>query len=175
MVPPTLALVRSQLLEARQTTPDLPGTRMEIFRSAGGDYRVCPVPVRRSVNLNLSTPPFLAHFDHDYRETLTEVAIMWLAKSASGHIPQFHVLIGLLFVAGDLYLGFDLQLAFCYVGFCVINFAFGVDTFMTRAQHRSAIPTAHAAISKGDEPESPEESPAESDRPAPASPREQPV
>lgn len=175
MVPPTLALVRSQLLEATRTTPDLPGTGIAAFRSAGGDYRVCPEPVRNFVNFNVSPPSFLAHFDNDYRETHTEVAIMWLAKSAFGHIAQFYVLIGLLFVAGALYLGFDFQLAFCYIGFGVISFAFGVDIFMTRAQHRSANPTVHAAISKGDEPESSEESPAEADRPAPASPREQPV
>ncbi len=96
---------------------------------------------------------------------------MWLAKSDFGRIPQFHVLVGLLFVAGGLYLGFDFQLAFYYIGFGVINFAFGVGMFMVQADIRSANPTVHAVISKGDEPDSPEEP----HKPGPASPQEQSI
>ncbi len=91
---------------------------------------------------------------------------MWLADSVFGRIPQFYFLVGLLFIAGGLYLGFDFQLAFYYIGFGLINCAFGIGMFMVRLQHGLAKPAVHAAISAGDVPGPDEEKPEPADESA---------
>ena len=77
---------------------------------------------------------------------------MWLTKSVFGRIPQFYFLVGLLFVAGGLYLGFYFELAFYYIGFGLINCAFGIGMYAVRLQQRWAQPAVQAAISAGNEP-----------------------
>lgn len=85
---------------------------------------------------------------------------MWLAKSVFGRIPQFYFLVGLLFVAGGLYLGFYFKLAFFYIGFGLINCAFGIGMYMAQLQKRWARPIVHAAISAGDAPAPAQDTPA---------------
>ena len=49
---------------------------------------------------------------------------MWLPDSIYSRVPQFWLLMGLLFFAFGLYLGFEYQLIFVYLGtgaFCVLR------------------------------------------------------
>jgi hypothetical protein len=121
------------------------------------------------VNFSLSEHPLLAHFDHVYQETHTEEKVMSLSKSVLGRIPQFYILVGLLFVAGGLYLGFYFKLAFVYLGFGLINCAFGIAMYAVQLQKRWAQPAVHAAISAGDAPAPAQDIPAAADAISPDS------
>ena len=49
---------------------------------------------------------------------------MWLPDSIYARVPQFWLLMGLLFFAFGLYLGFDYDLIFVYLGtgvFCILR------------------------------------------------------
>jgi hypothetical protein len=62
---------------------------------------------------------------------------MWLPTPIYERIPQFWLLIGLLFMSSGTYLGFDYSLSFVYfaVGFvCII---WSVAVFVKRARFRS--------------------------------------
>ena len=55
---------------------------------------------------------------------------MKLVSDIFERLPQVWVLLGLLFFAGGLYLGFDYSLAFVYLGVGVICFLYGVLLFV---------------------------------------------
>jgi len=62
---------------------------------------------------------------------------MWLPTPLYERIPQFWILLGLLFMSSGTYLGFDYALSFLYfaVGFaCVV---WSVTIFVRRARYRS--------------------------------------
>ncbi len=61
---------------------------------------------------------------------------MWLPKPVYERIPQFYFLVGLLFMANGLYLGFEFVLSFYYIGFGLISCCYGVAIFMMRLQNR---------------------------------------
>ena len=61
---------------------------------------------------------------------------MWLAKPLYERIPQFYFLVGLLFMANGLYLGFAFVLSFYYIAFGLISCCYGVAIFMMRLQNR---------------------------------------
>lgn len=69
---------------------------------------------------------------------------MWLPKPVYERIPQFYFLVGLLFVANGLYLGFDFVLAFYYIGFGLISCSYGVAIFMMRLQNRQGESSVQA-------------------------------
>ncbi len=61
---------------------------------------------------------------------------MWLPTPVYERVPQFWLLLGLLFMSSGIYLGFDYSLSFGYfaVGFaCVI---WSVTVFVKRARYR---------------------------------------
>ena len=61
---------------------------------------------------------------------------MWLPDSIYARLPQFWLLMGLLFFAFGLYLGFDYELIFVYLGtgaFCVLR---SLWTFKVRREFR---------------------------------------
>jgi hypothetical protein len=61
---------------------------------------------------------------------------MWLPTPVYERLPQFYLLLGLLFMSGGTYLGFDYTLSFFYfgVGFaCVI---WSLKVFAMRNRHR---------------------------------------
>jgi hypothetical protein len=70
---------------------------------------------------------------------------MWLSKGVYERVPQFYFLFGLLFVAGGLYLGFDFELAFYYIGFGLLNCSVGITFFLMRLQNRRIKPAVQAA------------------------------
>jgi hypothetical protein len=68
---------------------------------------------------------------------------MWLPSLVYERLPQFFFLLGLLFVANGLYLGFDATIAFVYIGFGLWCCAYGVFIFVLRVIRRSRA-VAHA-------------------------------
>jgi hypothetical protein len=89
---------------------------------------------------------------------------MWLPKPVYERIPQFYFLVGLLFMANGLYLGFDFVLAFYYIGFGLISCSYGVAIFLMRLQNRhQAQPIVQATAHAGNMPASAEEASEQAD------------
>ena len=67
---------------------------------------------------------------------------MWLPSPIYERIPQFWFLLGLLFIATGLYLGFEFALSFWYiaVGFSCCSYAVGI--FLVRMRSRQAPQSA---------------------------------
>ncbi len=90
---------------------------------------------------------------------------MWLPEPLYERVPQFWLLLGLLFFAFGLYLGFDYQLIFAYLGVGVLCIMRSIWIFQARSNFKklrgapieqeqpsaeqedqsSEQPTAHAA------------------------------
>ena len=62
---------------------------------------------------------------------------MWLPASIYERVPQFWLLLGLLFFAFGLYLGFEFELIFAYLALGVLCIAYSAWVFHTRRKHRS--------------------------------------
>ena len=75
---------------------------------------------------------------------------MWLPTPVYERLPQFFFLLGLLFFANGLYVGFDYGISFVYVGFGLWCSAYGVGIFIVRMVRRSAPDVQDTAT---DEPE----------------------
>jgi len=63
---------------------------------------------------------------------------MWIPAPIYERIPQFWVLISLLFMSSGVYLGFDYSLTWVYFGTGVFCFAWGVRLFVMRFVYRKA-------------------------------------
>ncbi len=70
---------------------------------------------------------------------------MWLPTPIYERIPQFWFLLGLLFFAAGLFLGFEYVLSFYYLGVGVTCCMYGVSIFLIRLRHRKALRTAEQA------------------------------
>ena len=89
---------------------------------------------------------------------------MWLPTPLYERIPQFWLLLGLLFMSSGTYLGFDYSLSFLYfaVGFaCII---WSVAVFVKRSRYRSdpahkTIPTIIEEDNSNQEQEQAEDQP----------------
>jgi len=63
---------------------------------------------------------------------------MWIPAPIYERLPQFLVLISLLFMSSGVYLGFDYWLTFVYFGTGVLCFAWGIRLFVIRFVYRKA-------------------------------------
>ena len=70
---------------------------------------------------------------------------MWLPTPVYERLPQFFLLLGLLFVSNGLYVGFEFAIAFVYIGFGIWCSTYGVGIFIVRMVRRSQPATADAA------------------------------
>jgi len=61
---------------------------------------------------------------------------MWLPSTIYERLPQFYVLVGLLFMTDGLYLGFDRFYAFYYVGLGFACFFYGIGLLVVRRRFR---------------------------------------
>ncbi len=61
---------------------------------------------------------------------------MWLPDSIYDRVPQFWLLMGLLFFAFGLYLGFEFELIFVYLGLGVFCVGRSIWIYKIRAQYR---------------------------------------
>ena len=68
--------------------------------------------------------------------------IMWLPTPIYERIPQFWFLLGLLFFATGLYLGFEYVQSFYYLGLGVLCCMYGISIFLLRVYHRRGKHTA---------------------------------
>lgn len=61
---------------------------------------------------------------------------MWLPTPLYERLPQFFFLLGLLFVAKGLYVGFSIGIAFVYFGFGLWCSAYGIGIYVVRLVRR---------------------------------------
>jgi len=97
---------------------------------------------------------------------------MWLPKPVYERIPQFYFLVGLLFMANGLYLGFDFVLSFYYIGFGLISCCYGVGIFLMRLLNRQGQSPIQASATTANTSAPMEEATDTSDESAADSPRE---
>jgi hypothetical protein len=62
---------------------------------------------------------------------------MWLPSPVYERVPQFWLLMGLLFFTFGLYLGFDFQLIFVYLGLGALCITRSAWVFVTRFKFRA--------------------------------------
>ena len=62
---------------------------------------------------------------------------MWLPTPIYERVPQFWLLLGLLFMSSGTYLGFDYALSFAYFGVGFACVVWSVTIFVRRARYRS--------------------------------------
>jgi hypothetical protein len=67
---------------------------------------------------------------------------MWLPSPIYERVPQFWFLLGLLFTATGLYLGFEFALSFWYIAVGVSCSSYGVGIFLVRLRSRQTPQTA---------------------------------
>lgn len=61
---------------------------------------------------------------------------MWIPAPIYERIPQFWILVGLLFVALGLYIGFDFEFIFFYLALGLLCFGRGIWTHIMRLRFR---------------------------------------
>jgi hypothetical protein len=69
---------------------------------------------------------------------------MWLPAPVYERIPQFWLLLGLLFMSSGTYLGFDYELSFVYFGVGFTCVVWGACVFVMRLRHRKRSVAAAA-------------------------------
>jgi hypothetical protein len=62
---------------------------------------------------------------------------MWLPTPLYERIPQFWLLLGLLFMSSGTYLGFDYSLSFVYFAVGIVCIIWSVIVFVKRSRYRS--------------------------------------
>jgi len=70
---------------------------------------------------------------------------MWLPTPVYERIPQFYVLLGMLFFANGLYLGIEFEITLYYLGAGILSFLYGLGIFiarMIRRQRQASISSA---------------------------------
>lgn len=90
---------------------------------------------------------------------------MWLPTPIYERVPQFWLLIGLLFMTSGAYLGFDYSLSFAYfaVGFACVIWSGAI--FMKRARYRSDPARRATAAANDDDAQSQEQSAKQTEAP----------
>lgn len=61
---------------------------------------------------------------------------MWIPTPVYERIPQFLIVVGLLFMSSSLYLSFDHSLAYVYLGTGIFCFVWGVSVVAMRMLYR---------------------------------------
>jgi uncharacterized membrane protein len=62
---------------------------------------------------------------------------MWLPTPIYERVPQFWLLLGLLFMSSGTYLGFDYKLSFVYFGVGLVCIVWSVAVYVKRSRYRS--------------------------------------
>lgn len=76
---------------------------------------------------------------------------MWLPDPIYERLPQAYILIGLLFLAGTLYIGFDADLAEMYLALGFLSMLSGFVVFLRRRTER-ARQTQHQHVDADGDP-----------------------
>ena len=70
---------------------------------------------------------------------------MWLPTPVYERIPQFYVLLGMLFFTNGLYLGVEFDITLYYLGAGILSFLYGIGVFLTRLIRRQQQPLVSSA------------------------------
>jgi len=70
---------------------------------------------------------------------------MWLPTPVYERIPQFYVLLGMLFFSNGLYLGVEFEITLYYLGAGILSFLYGIGVFLTRLIRRQQQPLVSSA------------------------------
>jgi len=70
---------------------------------------------------------------------------MWLPTPVYERLPQFWLLIGILFIAGGTYLGFDYKFSSWYFGIGVLSIIWGIVLFAIRARSKGDAAQSESA------------------------------
>ncbi len=97
------------------------------------------------VNCSLSRNPVSEHFLVLMAQWQLVGGTMWLPAPIYARIPQICFLLGLLFFAGGLYLGFEYVLSYYYLGLGVLCCMYAVVIFLLRRRSRKDLHTAEQA------------------------------
>jgi uncharacterized membrane protein len=62
---------------------------------------------------------------------------MWLPTPIYERVPQFWLLLGLLFMSSGTYLGFDYKLSFVYFGVGLVCIVWSVAVYIKRSRYRA--------------------------------------
>lgn len=65
------------------------------------------------------------------------VTTMWLPTTIYERLPQFFLLLGLLFMASAMYFGFDYEMSYAYFGVGVACCAWSLCIFALRLRNRN--------------------------------------
>ena len=71
---------------------------------------------------------------------------MWLPTPVYERLPQFWLLLGLLFMSSGVYLGFDYRLSFAYFFIGALCVAWSFWTLILRHRHRSKNSVGAASV-----------------------------
>lgn len=75
---------------------------------------------------------------------------MWVPAPVYERIPQFWLLLGLLFMASGVFLGFEYVLSFVYIGVGFACCGWSAWILVTRLRHRTDDQAALPAAQDGD-------------------------
>jgi len=75
---------------------------------------------------------------------------MWLPTPIYERVPQFWLLLGLLFMSSGTYLGFDYKLSFVYFAVGLVCIVWSVAVYVRRARYRSK-PVRQPIVSSGED------------------------
>lgn len=70
---------------------------------------------------------------------------MWLPTPIYERVPHFYLLVGLLFIADGLYLGFEIAYSFFYIALGLACSTYGIVLRVIRQQHRRTHSPGKAA------------------------------
>ena len=70
---------------------------------------------------------------------------MWLPTPIYERVPQFYILVGILFMTDGVYLGFDRVYAFYYIGLGIACSLYGVSLHVVRKRFRQVGSSADVA------------------------------
>ncbi len=77
---------------------------------------------------------------------------MYLPTPIYERMPQFWFLLGMLFFAAGLYLGFEYVLSFYYLGVGVLCSTYGITIRVLRLRHRKGLHTAEPVSVTAEQP-----------------------
>ncbi len=80
------------------------------------------------------------------------VKTMWIPTPIYERIPQFWLLLGLLFMSSGTYLGFDYNLSFLYFGVGLGCCVWSLSIFTMRLKHRGQARQFEVSEGPGDQP-----------------------
>ena len=113
-----------------------------ILCEIGLKFGTVPIPRPNFVNETRFPKTGKPHISISQTHRQRVSKIMWLPTPIYERIPQFWFLLGILFIASGVYLGFEFHQSFWYLGIGFVCWLYGGGIFLLRLHHRSQPRTA---------------------------------